>query len=128
VDAGIRGLGTVGGGKGKLAATVVDEQFRTLLIGRNPFDIELLCEQMFRASQFYGRKGAVIEVISGIDLALWDILGKATGQPVYNLMGGNEGKDPALRHWESYRTAPPAGIPPRQTGDPPRSRRWQSGP
>lgn len=87
-DAGIRGLGTVGGGKGKLAATVVDEQFRTLLIGRNPFDIELLWEQMFRASQFYGRKGAVIEVISGIDLALWDIVGKAAGQPVYNLIGG----------------------------------------
>lgn len=87
-DAGIRGLGTVGGGKGKLAATVVDEQFRNLLIGRNPFDIELLWEQMFRASQFYGRKGAVIEVISGIDLALWDIVGKAAGQPVYNLIGG----------------------------------------
>jgi L-rhamnonate dehydratase len=87
-DAGLHGLGIVGGGKGKLAATVVDEQFRTLLIGRNPFDIELLWEQMFRASLFYGRKGAVIEVISGIDLALWDIVGKAAGQPVYNLIGG----------------------------------------
>lgn len=87
-NAGIHGLGIVGGGKGKLAATVVDEQFRTLLIGRNPFDIELLWEQMFRASQFYGRKGAVIEVISGIDLALWDIIGRAVGQPVYNLIGG----------------------------------------
>ena len=87
-DAAIRGLGTVGGGKGKLAATVVDEQFKKLLIGRNPFDIELLWERMFRASLFYGRKGAVIEVISGIDLALWDILGKAAGQPVYNLIGG----------------------------------------
>lgn len=87
-DAGIHGLGTVGGGKGKLAGTVVEEQFRTLLVGRNPFDIELLWEQMFRASLFYGRKGAVIEVISGIDLALWDIVGKAAGQPVYNLIGG----------------------------------------
>ena len=37
---------------------------------------------------FYGRKGAVIEVISGIDLALWDVLGQAAGQPVYNLIGG----------------------------------------
>jgi L-alanine-DL-glutamate epimerase-like enolase superfamily enzyme len=94
-DAGISGVGTVGGGKGKLAATVVDEQFRTLLIGRNPFNIELLWEQMFRASLFYGRKGAVIEVISAIDLALWDILGKAAGQPVYNLIGGKtKGKIP----------------------------------
>jgi L-rhamnonate dehydratase len=87
-DEGIHGLGTVGGAKGKLAPTVIEEQFRDLLIGRNPFEIELIWEQMFRASIFYGRKGIVIEVISGIDLALWDLLGKFMGQPVYNLIGG----------------------------------------
>jgi len=87
-DEGIRGLGTVGGGKGKLAAPIIDEQFKNLLLGQSPFDIELLWEQMFRASQFYGRRGVVIEVISGIDLALWDLIGKALGQPVYNLIGG----------------------------------------
>jgi len=87
-DEGIQGLGIVGGGKAKLAPTIIEEQFKTLLIGQNPFDIELLWEQMFRASQFYGRKGAAIEVISGIDLALWDLLGKAVKQPVYNLAGG----------------------------------------
>ncbi|HLI33782.1 MAG TPA: L-rhamnonate dehydratase, partial [Terriglobia bacterium] len=87
-DEGIRGLGVIGGGKGKLALIVIEEQFRNLLIGQNPFHIELLWEQMFRASQFYGRKGAVIEVISGIDLALWDLVGKALHQPVYNLVGG----------------------------------------
>lgn len=87
-DAGHAGYGVVGGGKGKLAVSVIDEQFRNLLIGQNPFNIELIWEQLFRASQFYGRKGAVIEVISGIDLALWDLAGKATGQPVYNLVGG----------------------------------------
>lgn len=87
-DAGIHGLGTVGGGKGKLAAPVIEEQFKQLLVGQSPFDIELLWEQMFRASQFYGRKGAVIEVLSGIDLALWDLVGKALGQPVYKLIGG----------------------------------------
>lgn len=87
-DAGIRGLGTVGGGKGKLAAPIINEQFKSLLLGQNPFVIELLWEQMFRASQFYGRRGIVIEVISGIDLALWDLVGKALGQPVYDLIGG----------------------------------------
>ncbi len=87
-DAGICGLGTVGGGKGKLACPIIEEQFRNLLVGQNPFDIELLWEQMFRASQFYGRKGVVIEVMSGIDLALWDIIGKALGKPVYDLIGG----------------------------------------
>jgi L-alanine-DL-glutamate epimerase-like enolase superfamily enzyme len=87
-DEGIRGLGRAGGAKGELARTIVNEQFRDLLLGRDPFDIELLWEQMFRASQFYGRKGAVIEVISGIDIALWDIVGKAVEQPVYKLIGG----------------------------------------
>ena len=87
-DAGLRGFGTVGGGKGRLAAPIIDGQFKTLLLGQSPFDTELLWEQMFRASQFYGRRGAVIEVMSGIDLALWDLVGKALGQPVYNLIGG----------------------------------------
>ena len=87
-DEGLSGLGTVGGGKAKLAKPIIEEQLKTLLVGSNPFDIELLWEQMFRASQFYGRKGAVINVISGIDIALWDLVGKALGQPVYNLIGG----------------------------------------
>jgi L-alanine-DL-glutamate epimerase-like enolase superfamily enzyme len=85
---GLRGLGTVGGGKGKLARPIIEEQFRNLLVGQNPFNIELLWEQMFRASQFYGRRGAVIEVMSGVDIALWDLAGKAAEQPVYNLLGG----------------------------------------
>lgn len=87
-DSGQCGYGVVGGGKGKLAAPVIEEQFRKLLVGQDPFNIELLWEQMFRASQFYGRKGVVIEVISGVDLALWDLIGKVLGQPVYNLAGG----------------------------------------
>src|SRR5262245_5789120 len=85
-DAGIQGLGNVGGGKGNLAQPIIEAQFECHFLGQSPFDIELLWEQMFRASQFYGRKGVVIEVISGIDLALWDILGKALKQPVYNLI------------------------------------------
>ncbi len=87
-DQGVYGLGTVGGAKGKLVPTIVEEQFRDLLVGKNPFDIELIWEQLFRASLFYGRKGAVIEAISGIDIALWDLVGKVVGQPVYNLIGG----------------------------------------
>lgn len=87
-DEGISGLGTVGGGKGKMASAIIEEQFASLLVGRSPFDIELLWEQMFRASQSYGRRGVVIEVMSGVDIALWDLVGKALGQPVYNLIGG----------------------------------------
>jgi L-rhamnonate dehydratase len=87
-DAGISGLGTIGGGKGRAAAALVDDQFRGLLMGRSPFDIEVLWEQMFRSSQAWGRKGLAIEAISGIDIALWDLVGKVTKQPVYNLASG----------------------------------------
>jgi len=86
-DAGLRGLGTVGGGKGKLAPLIVEEQFKNLLVGQDPFRIELLWEQMFRASQFYGRKGAVIEVISGIDIALWDLKARLLELPLVRLFG-----------------------------------------
>ena len=87
-DEGLTGLGAVGGGKGRLAEIVIEEQFRSLLIGQNPLNMERLWEQMYRASLVYGRKGLAVEVISGIDIALWDLAGKATGQPVYDLAGG----------------------------------------
>lgn len=44
---------------------------------------------MYRASMFYGRKGLPVAVISVIDLALWDLIGKIRGEPVYKLIGGN---------------------------------------
>ena len=86
-DSGRYGLGWVGGGK-KAPASLIEDVFRDLLIGENPFDIEVLWERMYRASIPYGRKGVAIEAISGIDTALWDLVGKITGQPVYNLLGG----------------------------------------
>src|SRR2546425_554293 len=54
----------------------------------NPLNIELLWDQMYSSTSFYGRKGVTIMAISGIDLALWDIAGKRAGQPVYRLLGG----------------------------------------
>lgn len=81
------GLGWVGGGKNAPAA-LIEEVFQHLAVGENPFDTEVLWERMYRASIPYGRKGAAIEAISGIDTALWDLVGKITGQPVYNLLGG----------------------------------------
>jgi L-rhamnonate dehydratase len=87
-DAGINGLGTIGGGKGRAAGVVIEDQFRGLLLGQNPLEIDLLWEQMFRASLAWGRKGLAIEAISGIDIAFWDLAGKAANQPVYQLAGG----------------------------------------
>src|SRR5262245_42173001 len=86
-DAGIYGLGSVGVGSGA-AAYVLEHHLKPLLVGQDPFDVELLWESMFRSTLNYGRKGLVLEAISAADIALWDIMGKATGQPIYNLLGG----------------------------------------
>lgn len=59
-----------------------------LLIGEDPLAINRLWDKMYKHSQTYGRRGAAMHVISGIDIALWDILGKVAGQPVHRLLGG----------------------------------------
>jgi L-rhamnonate dehydratase len=51
-------------------------------------NISLMWEQMWRASIHYSRKGLAVHAISAIDIALWDLLGKVKGEPVFNLMGG----------------------------------------
>ncbi len=61
---------------------------RSVLIGEDPFDVERLWQKMYMSSVYYGRRGAAMQVISGIDIALWDIVGKKVGEPVYKLLGG----------------------------------------
>ncbi len=60
---------------------------RAVLVGEDPFEVERLWHKMYMASVYYGRRGAAIQVISGIDIALWDIIGRRIGQPVYKLLG-----------------------------------------
>jgi L-rhamnonate dehydratase len=86
-DEGLYGIGSVGVGNGA-AGYVLQEHLRPILLGRSPFDVESLWESMYRGTLNYGRKGLVIEAISAVDIALWDIIGKAAGQPVYKLLGG----------------------------------------
>ncbi|MEO7649184.1 MAG: mandelate racemase/muconate lactonizing enzyme family protein [Bryobacteraceae bacterium] len=60
----------------------------TLLIGENPLEVERLWYRMYRGTVYYGRRGVVMQAISAIDIALWDICGKFYGQPVHILLGG----------------------------------------
>ncbi len=87
-DDGVYGLGSVGGAGLDAAKVLIDGPLSRLVIDQDPFAVEYLWELMFRGTMSYGRKGVVIEAISGIDIALWDIMGKVTGQPIYNLLGG----------------------------------------
>ena len=61
---------------------------RADLIGQDPNDIERLWHKLYRRYQTIWARGIITTVISGIDIALWDIKGKVTGQPIYNLLGG----------------------------------------
>lgn len=73
---------------GEPAAFIVEKHLARFLEGRDPFEVEKIWDQMYCATLFYGRKGLVLNAISGVDLALWDLLGKLRGEPVYRLLGG----------------------------------------
>jgi L-rhamnonate dehydratase len=62
---------------------------REVVVGADPFDYEQIWLDMFARTYYYGRTGPVMHVMSGIDMALWDIMGKATGKPVHKLLGGS---------------------------------------
>ena len=61
---------------------------RSLLVGENPTEIEKLWEKMYQGTIYFGRSGPAIHAMSGVDIALWDIFGKATGRSVSELLGG----------------------------------------
>jgi L-rhamnonate dehydratase len=86
-DTGVDGIGWAEDGV-KAASTIIDTHLKQFVIGQNPQDVELIWDQLYKASIPYGRKGAAIEAISAIDIALWDCIGKALSVPVYNLLGG----------------------------------------
>src|SRR5919201_455075 len=86
-DEGISGLGEcVHGG---VQAIALIHELRAKLIGRDPFRIDALFEELRRANVFNGGfAGALVTALTGIELALWDLKGKALGLPVYQLLGG----------------------------------------
>ncbi|PGH02089.1 hypothetical protein AJ79_07726 [Helicocarpus griseus UAMH5409] len=83
---GTKGFAT--GFGGPPACWLVKQHFERFLLGADPRDTNNLFEKMYRGSMFYGRKGLPVAVISVIDLAIWDLLGKIRKEPVYKLIGG----------------------------------------
>ena len=84
--------GTIGIGNAALAPTVVkkaiDDWYAPMVIGEDPFDYAYIWEKMYRRSHAWGRKGIGMTAISAIDIALWDLMGKLAGKPVFKLLGG----------------------------------------
>jgi L-alanine-DL-glutamate epimerase-like enolase superfamily enzyme len=94
-DEGITGIGEVDSLPPVVKAIVdappshaIASGLRHLLLGESPLEIDRLWQKMYRGSIYYGRQGPAIHAISGIDIALWDIKGKALGQPIHRLLGG----------------------------------------
>ena len=72
----------------QIAATVIENALKPLVLGSDPLSTEVLWYRMYHQSRDYGRKGSVIAGISAIDMALWDIAGQYYGVPVHQLLGG----------------------------------------
>ncbi|SHE65810.1 L-rhamnonate dehydratase [Marinomonas polaris DSM 16579] len=73
---------------GEIGAFIVEKHLARFLEGADVTDIEKIWDQMFNSTLYYGRKGVVLNAISGVDLALWDLLGKVRNEPVHKMIGG----------------------------------------
>ena len=85
-DDGTTGFAVTTGGE--LGAWIVERHLARFVEGRPVTDIEKMWDQMYLSTLHYGRKGIVLNTISGVDLALWDLLGRLRQEPVYHLLGG----------------------------------------
>jgi L-alanine-DL-glutamate epimerase-like enolase superfamily enzyme len=86
-DAGLTGVGEAALSP-RVSKQVIDLYLKSLLVGNDPFDTEFLWQYMYRKTMAFGRKGIAMAAISAVDLALWDVMGKAVKQPLYRLLGG----------------------------------------
>jgi L-alanine-DL-glutamate epimerase-like enolase superfamily enzyme len=104
-DTGLVGLGEAKVGVGNLGhyaaiVTLIREEWAPLLVGRDPRDITAIWELLYSGSRSHyalregrafptvGRRGITMSALSGIDIALWDLLGQSLGQPLWQLLGG----------------------------------------
>ena len=87
-DEGIVGWGDCYG-PAAVSRSIIESLYRPALIGQDPFNVEPIWEMLYNKIKDYGLSGMTISAISGVDIALWDIIGKACNQPVHRLIGGS---------------------------------------
>lgn len=94
-DDGLEGIGEADSSP-EVVKAIIDAPFshniacglRELLVGENPLDHHRLWQKMYRRTMYFGRKAVGITAMAAVDVALWDLKGKALGQPIYRLLGG----------------------------------------
>jgi L-rhamnonate dehydratase len=102
-DTGLVGLGNVALAP-RIARQIVDQYLAPLVLGQDPWDYEYLSQRMLRATHAWGRKGVGMAAISAVDIALWDLLGKSVGKPVFKLLGGRTKEKIPCYYSKLYRT------------------------
>ena len=75
-------------GPSAVAKAYIETQFAPRIIGRDAFDVEVIWEDLYNRIKDYGGRGMATSALSGIDIALWDIIGKSCGKPIHKLIGG----------------------------------------
>ena len=118
-DEGVTGMGEASNTPGAGSFILADalDWVKDSVVGEDPADIDRLWNKLFRRFSYMGSRGMATCLISGIDIALWDIKGKTLGRPIYDLLGGRfrEGV-PCTPTPGSVAASPPRTMPwPRNT-------------
>ncbi len=108
-DQGLSGFGyslVFGGGGAEAVQAYAESRLTPLLIGENPFFVERLWVRMYRGDRGIRRQGIAGYAVSALDIALWDLVGKAAGLPLYKLWGAVADRIPAYGSggWSKYST------------------------
>ncbi|NUM53575.1 MAG: mandelate racemase/muconate lactonizing enzyme family protein [Candidatus Hydrogenedentes bacterium] len=85
---GVTGIGEVSPMNAAAAALLIRDAFAPLLTGMNPLDIDRCWDRVFYRTYKQGVMGLQTEALAGVDIALWDILGRVAGMPIHRLLGG----------------------------------------
>ena len=85
---GVTGLGEVSPMNTRVLASILQHSLAPIAVGKNPLDVGRIWDEMLHATYKLGTMGAQPEAMAGIDIALWDILGKTAGLPIWQLLGG----------------------------------------
>ena len=104
-DEGICGIGEAASFGGPMSSTaeVIENELAPRIIGEDPFCVERIWRKLYYRSWQHGRGGIVVCAISGLDIALWDIIGQKTNTPLYKLLGGYTDKVTAYASGGFYR-------------------------
>jgi D-arabinonate dehydratase/D-galactarolactone cycloisomerase len=88
-DGGITGMGECSPTVNTEAlSAIIGYQIKRIAVGRSPFDAEIIWNKVYQDHYKHGHQGVIMFALAGVDIALWDVMGKALGVPCYMMMGG----------------------------------------